>query len=400
MRVKKEGLLGGVTFPRDFTAAGVRCGLKEKGRDLALIFSKREATAAGVFTVNQMVAAPVTLCRQRMRGGKARAIVINSGVANACTGPQGEKDAKIMAARTAEALGVQEEEVLVASTGVIGDPLPMTKILAGIPEVAAALGPEGGTQAAEAIMTTDTVPKMSALECELPKGVVRIGGMAKGAGMIQPRLATMLAFLTTDASVPSALLQSCLKAAAQKSFNRITVDGDTSTNDSVILLANGASGYPVEDSGRAAFQEALDQVCGDLARAIVRDGEGATKFVTVRVLGAATSEGAYQVAASVANSNLVKASLFGGDPNWGRILSAVGNAGVEVRPEKIGFQIGETEIVRQGTPVVGGRDRMREALGAEDLLLTIDLGIGEASATMWTTDLSYEYVRINSAYLT
>ena len=325
---------GGVIAACGYEASGVRCGLKQEGLDLALVYSVAPAMAVGMFTTNRVQAAPVLLCRDRVaRGGPIHGIVVNAGNANACTGPAGYRDALHTAELTAEALGAPSRSVLVCSTGVIGRPLPMDLLEAGIPAAVEALSPNGGEQAATAILTTDTRPKMIAVEFELAGRPVRVGGMAKGSGMIAPNLATMLAFLTTDAELTPGQLQACLASSVERSFNRVTVDGDTSTNDTVLLLANrqAEAGPITPKRGLARFQSALDYVTAHLAREIARDGEGATKLVEIRVLGAATERDALKIARTIANSPLVKTALAGGDPNWGRVLAAAGRAGVRFR---------------------------------------------------------------------
>ena len=401
---------GGVTAPAGFTASGVRAGIKQEGLDLALVFSENEAAVAGVFTRNTLAAAPVHLCRERVHRGKARAVIINSGNANACTGEPGEKDALAMARRTGEALGLAgDDQILVASTGIVGRRLPMAKIQSAIPAAVSSLDTQGGEAAAKAILTTDLVPKTAAIEVELSGGSVRVGAMAKGSGMIRPRLAapegappsppqaTMLAFVMTDASVAPADLRKTLIRAADDSFNRITVDGETSTNDTVLLLANGASGVGASaPADLETFQEAVSAVCLKMAHAIVRDGEGATKFVTVRVRGAADNRQARTAAFAIADSNLVKTALFGRDPNWGRIVSAAGASGVEVRPETLRVKLNGAETFG------GGRARPAGAkpLDGPEVEIEIDLGVADGTATVWTSDLSYEYVRINAEYHT
>ena len=402
---------GGVTAPKGFLAAGVRAGIKDEGPDLALLFSEREASAAGVFTRNVMAAAPILLCRDRILGGKARAVVVNSGNANACTGEKGWKDTLAMARRTAEALGLPgDEEVLVASTGRIGLPLPMAKIQKAIPAAVAALDANGGGAAAQAILTTDTAPKTSAAEVRLSGGTVRVGGMAKGAGMIRPRLAspggpaphaTMLAFLTADASVEAPALQEMLERAVDASFNCITVDGETSTNDVVLLLANGASGAAASTAeDRKALQGAIETVCLALAHAIVRDGEGATKFITVRVTGAADDQQARRAAFAVADSNLVKTALFGQDPNWGRIVSAAGACGVAMRPEGVRVALNGVESFGGGIFNPKWKEALAGSLDGPEVRIELDLGVAAGASTVWTCDLSYEYVRINAEYHT
>jgi len=395
---------GGVTAPTGFTAAGVRCGLKSSGPDVAILFSDRPAAAAALFTRNLVRAAPVQVSMRRAASGFARAVVANAGNANACTGAQGLRDAEAMAARAAERLGVAAEEVLVASTGVIGRPLPMDRVLSGIDSAAQSLSRSGGADAALAIMTTDTRPKERALQVLLPDGrAVRLGAMAKGVGMICPNLATMLCFITTDAPVGAPTLRTILQSAADVSFNCLTVDGDGSTNDSVFMLANGASGgQPIEadQSTLRAFSDALAELCIDLARQMARDGEGATKLVTVVVTGAADDAQARMAASAIANSNLVKTAMFGNDPNWGRVLAAAGRSGASFRPEDASLRFGPIEVFRNGAPVAFDPKAAHDVLAAPEVEVLLTLGDGPGAARYFTCDLSYEYVRINAEYHT
>ncbi len=392
---------GGVAAPRGFRAAGLHIGLKRVRKDLALVVSDVPAAAAATFTTNRVQAAPVQVTREHVRGGTLRAIVCNSGNANACNGPQGLGDARRMAELVAEAIGVQPQEVAVASTGVIGVPLPMDKIAAGIPQVVARLSTDGGQDAAEAIMTTDTVPKQIAVEFELKGHTVRIGGMAKGSGMIHPNMATMLAFVTTDAAIEPAALQAVVRRSVERTYNRITVDGDTSTNDMVVVMANGMAGSPVltlEDPDLERFAQALDHVNGVLARAIARDGEGATKLVEVRVVGAPTEAEAVQIARSIAGSNLVKTAVYGEDANWGRILCAAGYSGVDFDPGMVDVYIGDLLVAKDGTGLAFDEARAKEILRQADVVLVVDLKAGAAAASVWTCDLTYDYVKINASY--
>lgn len=394
---------GGITAVPGMLAAGMAAGIK-KGDvpDLALIVSEREASVAGVFTLNKVVAAPVILDRQQLRRGKGRAIVVNSGNANACTGRQGYADAVKVAALTAKALRLRPEDVFVASTGVIGKPLPMERIEAAIPVLASQLRRDGGEDAARAIMTTDTTIKMAAVSDTIGGRTITLGGIAKGSGMIHPNMATMLAFLATDAAVPRAILQRGLRQAADRSFNRIPVDGDTSTNDMVLCLANGVAGNrPVAPgSGDArCFQALLDYICLDLAKKIAWDGEGATKFVELRVTRARTTREAVRVAVAIAISSLVKTAWFGEDANWGRIMAAIGRAGGRVAPDRIAIMYGEVPVVSRGTGLgPAAEEQANTVLKGREFTLTVDLGIGHAKATVWTTDLSPEYVKINASY--
>ncbi len=400
---------GGVTAPQGFEAAASICGLKSSGApDLALVVSQRDCSGAGVFTRNRLPAAPVTLDRVTLKrnSDRLRGVVTNSGIANACTGLAGLEAAQEMQRLTAESLSCDTDQVLVLSTGVIGVQLDMAKLEKGIGQSFASLSKENGLAAAEAIMTTDTRPKQVAVSVELPGGTVTIGGMAKGAGMIHPDMATMLAVLTSDAQVAAPVLQRLLQGAVERSFNRISVDGDTSTNDSVLILANGASGVEVEDEvDLARFAQALDRVCLTLAQEIVRDGEGASKFVTLSVVGAPDEEAAVRVAKTIATSLLVKTALAGGDPNWGRILAAAGRAGLGLDPSRLGLWIGsgggdELQLVRAGEVSDWKETEATKILAQPEITMRLDLGQGEASATVWTCDLTHEYVSINADYRT
>ncbi|MDR5694679.1 MAG: bifunctional glutamate N-acetyltransferase/amino-acid acetyltransferase ArgJ [Armatimonadota bacterium] len=398
-RVKR--IEGTVTTPKGFLAAGVHCGIKKESLDLALVYSTSLAAAAGVFTRNQVKAAPVQLSRQRVPG-YAQAIVINSGNANACTGLQGLADAEEMARLVAESLGISPEHVLVASTGVIGVPLPMERIRKGIEVITQALGPNG-EEAARAIMTTDSFPKMAAVQVEIGGTVVTVGGMAKGAGMIHPSMATTLCVMTTDAAIEPHLLQVCLEQAIDRSFNAISVDGDTSTNDSAFLLANGlAKNPPIRREGEefARLQAAVDVVAGELSKLVVRDGEGATKLVEVRVKGALEHTDARKAAEAIATSLLVKTALYGGEPNWGRIMAAVGRSGARIQEDRITISICGEQVVVGGVGVPGAFEAAAEKLKAKEVVISVDLGLGPGEATMWTCDLTEEYVRINSGYMT
>lgn len=394
---------GGVTAPGGFLAAGVRCGIKQQGPDLALIYSERECSAAGVFTTNAFKAASVIRNREKLLAGRGRAVVVNSGNANACTGDRGLTDVDRTCRLASELLGVPSEEVLNASTGIIGVPLPMEKIEQGVRDAVAQLSRTGGDLAAAAIMTTDTRPKMSAYEMVIGGKTVRIGGMCKGAGMICPNMATMLCFITTDAAIGHGLLQKCLASAVERSFNSLTIDGDMSTNDTVLLLANGAASASEVLAGtneQHVFESALSQVCLDLARAIARDGEGATKYVEVRVTGAASYEDAKSAAMTIANSPLVKTAIFGEDPNWGRVLCAAGRSSARIVPEKASLYFGDVLIVERGEPAGVDAPFARKPMLNPELVIRVDLGIGDSEATAFTCDLSYDYVKINAEYHT
>jgi glutamate N-acetyltransferase/amino-acid N-acetyltransferase len=381
----------------------VSAGIKNGKKDVAVIFSDREAAAAGVFTTNRVKAAPVQLTMRHIESGRARAVVVNSGNANACNGPRGLEDARAMAARAGELLGVPAQQVLVGSTGVIGQPLPMDKVLPGIERAVAELSREGGLDAAEAIMTTDIFAKEAAVTLELGGRETVVGGMAKGSGMIHPNMATMLGFITTDAAIAPGWLGKALLQAVERTFNMITVDGDTSTNDMVVALANGAAGNRVIDGEGpdfTAFCAALEEVCRNLAVAIARDGEGATKLLEVRVRGARTERDARTAARAVAASNLVKSAVFGEDANWGRVLCAVGYSGADFDPDAVDVFIGDEKVAENGAALPFSEERAARALAGKHVVITIDMKTGDAGATAWGCDLTYDYVRINGSYRT
>jgi glutamate N-acetyltransferase/amino-acid N-acetyltransferase len=388
-----------------FRARAVSCGLKPSGAlDLALVSSERDCAAAAVFTENHVQAAPVLLDRETMAGGAARirAVIANAGCANACTGDPGLSDARRMAALTAAALGCAAEQVLVLSTGVIGRRLDMERLARGIAAVARA-APDADA-AARAILTTDTRPKTAVETVATAGGMFRIAGFAKGAGMIHPRLATLLAVLTTDARLGPAPLDRALRAAVDLSFNRVSVDGDTSTNDTVLLLASGASGIEPRGADLAAFAAALERVSVALARQIARDGEGATRLVEIRVSGARDADEAHRVADRIARSPLFKSAVHGGDPNWGRILAAAGSSGVAIDPARLALSFGSDggpiPLVVAGLPLAGNDAAAAAALARDPVEVHLELGLGEAEATVWTCDLSAEYVAINAHYTT
>lgn len=392
---------GGVTAARGFRAAAVFAGIKasNKGRDdMALVASEVPAVAAGVFTTNRVQAAPVRVSRAHLRSPHACAVLLNSGNANACTGPCGIAAAKSLAARMAEILGCGVRRVFVCSTGRIGVPLPLVKMMARLPGLAGGLSDSGGAAAAGAIMTSDTFAKEYAVEVAGAGGTFRVGGMAKGAGMIDPNMATMLCVITTDAKLPKGALQNALHTAVERSFNRITVDGDMSTNDTVLVLANGAAEGASIKAGSpdfALFSEAISEVCTRLAFMIVRDGEGVSKFVTVQVRGASSLQAARKVAEAVANSTLIKCSWAGNDPNWGRILDAVGYCGVRIREELVDIYYDGVAVVRGGTAAPTPKDRLVKAVSGDRFTVTIDLHQGKASYTVYTTDLTQKYVELN-----
>jgi len=398
-----ERASGAITWPKRFLAAGVRAGIKEQGEDVALIYSEMPASAAGVFTANIVRAAPVLVSQLRVPRATARAVIVNSGNANACTGEQGLQDARAMTAQTARLLEIAEEDVLVASTGVIGKRLPMDRVSAGIEEAVRSLSRDGGPSAARAIMTTDTRPKEESAEVSIGGSKVRIGGIAKGAGMICPNVATMLSFITTDAAVAPEMLQVALSNAAERSFNCLTVDGDSSTNDTVIVLANGAAGNPRIERRDRDWEEvadALEFVSVSLAKQIAKDGEGATKMIEITVRGAKSFQDARQIARTVANSPLVKTAMFGCDANWGRVLAAAGRAGVDFDPSAVSLFFGTTPVVRHGEPVDFSQAEMHELLRGSEVNVLLEIGSGPGSAAVWTCDFSYDYVRINAEYHT
>jgi glutamate N-acetyltransferase/amino-acid N-acetyltransferase len=393
----------GVTAPRGFRASGTSAGIKANSLlDLALLVSDTSATAAAVFTTNRAQAAPVLVSLEHLArsGGTARAIVVNSGCANACTGDEGLQAARDMAAETARLLNCPVEQVLVASTGVIGVALPIVKIRAGLPLAFTALAGDQGAAAAQAIMTTDPFPKEASTTVAIGGREIALGGMAKGSGMIEPMLATMLAFVTTDAAIPRPLLDRALRETVHDTFNAITVDGECSTNDSVMLLANGASGVTVDERSYSAFVDGLTTVCRELALGIVRGGEGATKLVTVKVTGAASAADARRCAKTIANSPLVKTAIHGGDPNWGRLIAAAGRSGVAFELTRARVTIGPMVLFERGRPHDEAAPEAAEYLKGKDLTVAVDLGAGDASSTVWTCDLSAEYVRINADYRT
>jgi glutamate N-acetyltransferase/amino-acid N-acetyltransferase len=397
---------GTITSPQGFIAGATYAGLKSKGDnllDLGILCSEVPCIAAGVFTTNKIKAAPVLLCQRNLKGSQAQAIVVNSGCANACTGRQGMADAEKMAVLTARNLGLLPEEVLVASTGVIGKQLPMNQIRDGIESMA--LSSEGGHALAKAIITTDTLPKEIAVKVNLGQNEseVIIGGIAKGAGMIHPDMATLLCFLTTDAAVSPLFLKKALQRAVDASFNMITVDGDTSPNDSAIILANGLAGNKIlkEGSARAKeFEETLTEVCLFLAKSIARDGEGATKLIQITVEGALTIDQARSGARIVAGSYLVKSAVHGSDPNWGRIIAALGRSGVDMEETRVDLYLDSLCLMKEGRPLPFDQAQAKSILDRAGVPIRICLNLGDASATAWGCDLSEEYVTINSEYTT
>ncbi|MCL2877671.1 MAG: bifunctional glutamate N-acetyltransferase/amino-acid acetyltransferase ArgJ [Acidobacteria bacterium] len=393
---------GGITAPAGYMASGVAAGVKKKGLDLAVLFSTQPAVAAGVFTQNLVQAAPVVLSRENLKlaRGRARAILVNSGCANACTGVQGKKDAALSARKLASLLKIDPEQTLVASTGVIGAYLPMTKMLDGIASAVSALSSGGGHDAALAIMTTDTKEKIFAFESKISGKTVRIGGMAKGSGMIHPNMATMIGVITTDVKISHGELRRVLHRTTERTFNCLTVDGDTSTNDTVFVMANGASGAAANDTrSLAAFENGLTLVCRELAKSIARDGEGATKFVEIAVKGAADFKSARKVAKAIAHSPLVKTALYGQELNWGRILCAIGYSKVSLNPDKVTLRINGIPIFSRGKPVSSTRAEAEKAIKERDIVIEVGLTEGKESATVWTCDFSHDYVNINASYI-
>ena len=398
---------GGVLAARGFRAAGVPAAIKYEGRnDVALLVADAPCAAAAVFTTNKVAAAPVLYDREVAKGGRVQAILANSGCANACTGEAGRRDAARSAKAVAETLGIDLRHVMVASTGVIGRPLPMDRLLDGMKRAAAALGdsPENAMDAARAIMTTDTRPKQAAAQVRIGGKTVTVGGMVKGSGMIEPNMATMLGFIATDAAISPAMLRRAIKLAVARSFNRLVVDGDESTNDSLFLLASGCAGNAVisragEDFG--LFLEALTAVAVSLSRQMAADGEGATKFVSVTVKGARSEREAERAARAVAKSPLAKTSWFGRDPNWGRVLAAVGYSGADVDDGKAEVFYGREWAFRRGKVADAGQlKRLEKVMEAPELEITVDLHLGDGEATIYTCDLSLDYVHINADYTT
>jgi glutamate N-acetyltransferase/amino-acid N-acetyltransferase len=394
---------GTVTSPGGFYAGAVHAGIKkDKDRlDLGILCSEAPCATAGLFTSSRIKSAPVTLCQEKLKEGRALALVVNSGCANAYTGEQGMVDAVEMATLTAEGIGVSSEDVLVASTGVTGHPLPMELIREGIGKVI--LSHDGGHELARAIMTTDTVPKEAAVAVKTSDSEFTVGGIAKGSGMIHPDLATMFCFLTTDAAVELDFLRSALRKAADVSFNMISVDGDTSPSDTVLLMANGMAGSePITAGSQQAdtFQQALDQICIYLAKALARDGEGATKLIEVTVSGAGNIAEARLAARAVVSSTLIKTAVHGGDPNWGRVIMALANSGVEVVESKIDLHIGDIGVVKGGRALPFNEESVAQVFNQSEVAIRLHLNLNTASATAWGCDLSEEYVTINSQYMT
>ncbi|MDR4496730.1 MAG: bifunctional glutamate N-acetyltransferase/amino-acid acetyltransferase ArgJ [Candidatus Scalindua sp.] len=402
-----EEVPGGVIAPKGFVAGSAHCGLKSNNKyDIGIITSETPCKAAALFTTNQIVAAPITYSQKIIKSGNIHAIVVNSGNANACTGKRGYKDAETMAHLTAKQLNTTPDKVLVASTGIIGRPLPMKKITAGICKVADSLGNNltHATNIAKTIMTTDLVPKHIAVKIPIATKEVTIGAIAKGSGMISPKMATMICIITTDAEISLNTLRSCLKDSVEESFNQITVDGHMSTNDMVAILANGMAGNKnITFSTKkelALFQKALDHVTQLMAAAIVKDGEGATKFIQIEVHEAKSTRDAKKIARSIAESPLVKTAIHGEDPNWGRIVSAAGYAGIRLDESRIKLSINKIVIFRNGLPVTPAPGNLNNEMKKNEILIQLSLGLGKKRTTMWTCDLSKEYITINADYHT
>ena len=394
----------GVTFAKGFTAAGVKAGIKKSGNlDVAVIYTKTQAVVAGTFTQNKVAAAPVYVSKEVVATGTAHAIVANAGCANACTGQQGLDDAHKMAQIAANELGVNADDVIVGSTGVIGVNLPMDKLEAGIKDAVANLSADGSDNAGRAIITTDTHSKSVTCEFELSGKTVRMGAIAKGSGMIRPNMATMLCYITTDIAIDQALLQKAVSGCVEKSFNMISVDGDMSTNDMVIVLANGEANnakITEENADYQIFFDKLMMLCTELAKQIAADGEGASKFLTINVKGAKSFADAKTVGMAIANSPLVKTAFFGEDPNWGRVICAVGYSGADMDPEKTVVKFGGITIFANGTGATYDEKALAHVMKQKDIVIDIELNMGQEDATVWSCDLSYEYVKINGEYHT
>lgn len=393
---------GTIASPKGFVADGLHCGLKRKKKDIGWLYSEKIASVAGVFTTNQVKAAPVILTKEKLALQKLQAIIINSGNANACTGEKGRMDAKEMCKLTAQALNIPAEYVAVASTGIIGKTLPMVQIKAGI-ELLEAKPIKEAQAFQEAILTTDTTQKVSVYQDDFDQYQVTVAGCAKGSGMIHPNMATMLGFITTDANISSSLLQELLSELTEVTFNQITIDGDTSTNDMVLVMANGMSGMPEiqKDAPEfAKFKAMFTQVLTDLAKMIAKDGEGATKLIETIVTGAKNVSDARMLAKSVVGSSLVKSAIFGQDPNWGRILCALGYSGVVFDPETIQIYLADTLVFENGQPTIFDANQLSESLKTNEVVIQVVLSDGSASSRAWGCDLTYEYVKINALYHT
>lgn len=394
---------GSITSVSGIKATGIHSGLKRKRKDLALIFSDYPCTVAGTFTLNKVQAAPLQISKKIIKtGNKVKAILINSGNANACTGEQGIADAKQSQKYCAEKLNLSPEEVIVSSTGVIGEHLPMDILLSGIDSIIPKLSCSGGYEAAKAIMTTDLVPKSLALKIKLSGGEITIGGIAKGSGMIMPNMATMLAFIATDAQIDRELLQKIISKTVDNSFNKISVDGDTSTNDMVVILANGASKVRIKKGtpDELIFTKALQALTIDFAKAIVKDGEGATKLITLNVIGGKTKKDVNKIAKAIVNSPLVKTAIYGNDANWGRIIAAAGRSRADFNPDKVEIKFNDMTILTTNYVHNFDENKASEILSKPELTITVDLKDGQAKTTWWTCDFSENYIKINALYRT
>jgi glutamate N-acetyltransferase/amino-acid N-acetyltransferase len=403
-------MLNNITNVRGFTCWGAHMGIKSKRRDIALIYSEVPASAAAVFTKNVVCAEPIKLSREHIKDGLAQAFVINSGNANACTGKEGWKGAVAMADETSRQLNIAKENVIVASTGLIGEPFPTEKVLKGIRECSSKLSNReiAGSLTANAILTTDTFAKEGFTSFSIDGIQINMGGIAKGSGMIHPNMGTMLGFIVCDVAITPALLREALVQAVDNSFNMITVDGDTSTNDMVAIMCNGKSGnkeITEKDANYDLFLANLEKLCTHLAKLIISDGEGSTKLVEYRVAGAQTKSDARKIVRTVSNSNLVKTAVFGSDPNWGRIVAAAGRSGVDFEPEKIDLFIGTdvnkmVPVLEQGQPVADVRDKLKKIMTSSNIIIALNINDGDSEAVGWGSDFSYEYVRINAEYTT
>lgn len=394
---------GSVTSVKGIKAAGIHCGLKKKKKDLALIYSEVEAESAGMYTTNKAAAAPVNISKKITDGqNKIKAIICNSGNANACTGVDGHLDALVVQSECAANLGIKASEVLISSTGVIGEKLNVAKIVNSFENLKSNLSFYGGIDAAEAIMTTDTVPKHFAANVELSCGKITIGGIAKGSGMIMPNMATMLGFVTTDAKISKSLLQSALAESVKDSYNKISVDGETSTNDMVLMLANGMSNTEILENTEdySLFLSALKDLSIKMAKSIVFDGEGATKFITVHIKNAATEKDANLIAKAIVNSPLVKTAINGGDPNWGRVISAASSCGANIKPENASLYFNDLALMLPGYKTEFVEEEAAKILAKKNIVITLNLNDGKANTTWWTCDYSEEYIKINAHYRT
>lgn len=395
---------GTIVTPEGFQAAGIHSGVKRKRNDLGIIYCETPATVAAVYTLNVIQAAPLQITKESIaKEGKIQALIVNSGNANACTGEQGEKDAQVMRNVTADKFGLPEHYVAVASTGVIGEQMPMDKIIPHIDKLSPDSSSESATQFNESILTTDLVEKTTCYQTIINGKKVTMAGVAKGSGMIEPNMATMLAFVTTDINIESAFLELALKEATNQTFNCITVDGDTSTNDTALVMASGLANnesLTPDHKDWSLFKKLLQQTCEDLAKSIARDGEGATKLIEVEVIGAADNHQATKVAKSVVGSSLVKTAIFGTDANWGRIIAAVGYSGAEVNPQTIDMAIGSISLLKNSQPLSFSEEEATEYLKNDEIKIMIHLNVGNGTGKAWGCDLTYDYVRINASYRT